>query len=107
MKPDGRSPRWEADQRSGFFGYSPAQTKTGEAAASQPLHFQRVDIQRALEEMGAVYSLFARSRMRPNVPAFSGGLLDSWPAWAVEAFEVAQQEETSVKLFLESEARNG
>jgi len=107
MKPDGRSPKWEADQGVGFFGYTPSQTKSGEKAAAQPLHFERVDIKRAIAEMGHVYLMHARARMQPHVPAFSGGLLDAWPAWAVEAFEIAQQEEASVKLFLESEARNG
>ncbi len=105
MKPDGRSPKWEADQKMNFFGYAPAQTKTGEKAAAQPLHRGRVDIQKAMVEMGNLYLMFARSRMMPNVPAFSGGLFDSWPAWAVDGFEIAQQEETAVKLFLESEAR--
>ena len=91
----------------GFFGYEPAKTKSGESAAAQPLHFEKVDIQQALSKVGHMYLMYARARMQPHVPAFSGGLLDSWPAWAVEAFEIAQQEETSVKLFLESEARNG
>ena len=74
MTPGGRSPRWEADQRSGFFGYSPGQTKTGEAAACQPLHFKKVDIQEALKAVGDLYLLYARAKMH-NGPAFSGGVL--------------------------------
>jgi hypothetical protein len=107
MTPDGRSLRWEADQRSGFFGYSPAKTKSGEKAAAQPLHFEKVDISTARDEVGNLFFLFARSRMFPNVPAFSGGLLDSWPLLYVEAFEICQQEESAVKYFLASEGYSG
>lgn len=106
MTPGGRSPRWEADQRSGFFGYSPGQTKTGETAACQPLHFKKVDIQEALGVVGDLYLLYARAKMH-NGPAFSGGVLDSWPQEYVEAAEIAQQEESAVKFFLAAEGGHG
>lgn len=92
--------KWEADQRNGWFGWTP---KRG-AIAPQPLYRERIDIAAALASADAVLSLWFRARRLPEVPAFAGGLLDGWPAWAVEAFGICRQEEANVTAYMMGEA---
>lgn len=61
----------------------------------------------ALNETADSYNLYRQSRLIPGVPAFSGGLLDSWPMYLVEAFGIIQQEEAAVAAWLKSERANG
>ena len=98
-KPDGRALKWEADQAFGCFGYTP---KTHSAAA-QPLHFAKVDIATALKDTGPAVALYLKARQFPTAPAFSGGVLDAWPGWAVSAFTALRLEESRVLSWVESE----
>jgi hypothetical protein len=91
----------------GFFGYSAATSQAGRKQPGQPLYKAVVDIDRAIEEAEPLYRLYRVTRMQPNVPAFSGGLLDSWPAVAIEAFEIFRQEEAAVVAHLNSERAHG
>lgn len=91
--------KWQADQRAGFFGYVPA---TREQPA-QPLHCCVVDIEHAREASSGIMSLWWSSRRLPEVPAFDGGLLTHWPAWAVDAFGICRQEENAVTAYRASE----
>lgn len=84
----------------GFFGYTARRGKQ----AAQPLHVARVDVDEALAASEEVLSLWWRARRLPEVPAFSGGLLDGWPAWAVDALGICRQEEQAVTDFFLSEA---
>lgn len=87
----------------GFFGYGQRKPKQ----AAQPLHLARVDIEQALAESSTVLSLWWRARRLPEVPAFEGGLLDGWPAWAVDAFGICRQEEQAVSSYFAGEAAYG
>lgn len=92
--------KWEADQRIGFYGYTPRRAPH----AAQPLHRGKVDIEEALASAEPVLSLWFKARRLPEVPAFEGGLLDGWPAWAVDAFGIVRQEEAAVTAYLTGEA---
>ena len=107
--PAGRHTRWEGDQKTGFFGYTPRhRTETGAVVSEQPLHRHRVDIDQAFAEVGEVFELWALSRHAPNAPALSGGSLDAWPQVLLQGFGVCAQEETAVMAWLRSEeAGNG
>lgn len=83
----------------GFFGWHPATKDT----TSQPLHRQVLDIMTALAETRRAVDLYTKARVHSNAPAFSGGVLDAWPAWAVQAFAILRQEEMRVQAWLESE----
>ncbi len=66
------------------------------------MHFEKVDIDEAFEVVGDVFELYRMSRLQSNAPAFSGGVLDAWPNWAVTAFAVLRQEETNLRAWVES-----
>ena len=66
------------------------------------MHFEKVDIDEAFEVVGDVFELYRMSRLQSNAPAFSGGVLDAWPNWAVTAFAVLRQEEASLRAWVES-----
>ena len=66
---------------------------------AQPLHKARVNIKQVLEEVGPVVDLYFTSRRMPEVPAFTGGLLTDWPAWAAQAWGVLRQEDMAVSAF--------
>lgn len=95
--------KWSADQRIGFFGYSPRTKKH----AAQPRHMCVVDIDEALESSSDVLGLWFKSRGAPDVPLFSGGSLDAWPAWALDAFGACRDEERAVDDYLRAEATYG
>lgn len=93
----------------GVFGFTPAtqKDKGGPVVPGQFLHRAKVDIDQALEESDELYGLFRRSQAQPTAPAFSGGVLDSWPAVAVDAFAVFKAEESAFRAWLKSEAPRG
>lgn len=91
--------KWEADQRSGFIGWE-APEKAGHAP--QPLHRGVVDIDAAFRRCRHELDLFAEARKHPDAPAFTGGVVDSWPAWAVDALAIGREEEVSIRGFLMS-----
>lgn len=41
----------------------------------------------------------------PDFPPFSGGVLDAWPNWAVEALSIADIEHRRVRDFVTSESK--
>lgn len=92
--------KWRADQRDGYFGYAPA--KEGEAA--QFLHKARVDIRAAIAATEDLMELWLDTQKQPNAPAFSGGVLDAWPAYAVDALAIARDEYALIRVFLLQEA---
>lgn len=47
--------------------------------------------------------LWQQTQKHPDVPAFSGGLLDAWPAYAVDALAIARDEVQLIRLFLAEE----
>lgn len=59
-----------------------------------------VDIDRALAASDEALELWRVQRSHPEVPLFSGGLMDSWPGWAVDALAIARQETSAVQLYL-------
>lgn len=48
--------------------------------------------------------LWLETQKQPNAPAFSGGVLDAWPAWAVDALAIARDEYTLIRVYLMQEA---
>lgn len=91
--------KWKADQRNGYFGYAPA----GDGPW-QFLHKARVDINAALAATGELMDLWLDTQKQPNAPAFSGGVLDAWPAYAVDALAIARDEYSLIRAFLMQEA---
>lgn len=87
----------------GFFGYSGATVQDGKRQPGQPLHHVVVDIDVAIEHTERLYSDFRFARTQSHAPAFSGGVLDSWPAESVEAFAILQAEHAAILSFLKSE----
>ena len=65
----------------------------------------QVDVKHALTQTRREMRLWMYARMHENVPAFSGGLMDSWPAWAVDAIAVARAETQAIAAFLNSRER--
>jgi hypothetical protein len=59
-----------------------------------------VDIQRAVNESEDLVDLWLQTQKAPGVPAYSGGVLDSWPAEAVDALAIARSEVTMITAFL-------
>lgn len=47
--------------------------------------------------------LWELSCEHPETPLYSGGLMDAWPKWAVEAMKLCRQEEAAIRAMLESE----
>lgn len=70
----------------------------------QPRHHQRVDPDRAWAETGAALIQWATARACKSAP-FSGGVLDSWPAWATDAWPVLDAELIAVEARLSYEER--
>lgn len=61
-----------------------------------------MDINHALAQSRKALRLWGYARMHEHVPAFSGGLMDSWPAWAVDAIAIARSETQVIAAFLRS-----
>ena len=78
---------WEAHQGLGFFGFD-APAKKG--AAEQPRHMKVLDVEEALERSAHALALWLEARKHPDSPPFSGGVLDCWPGWAVDALAICR-----------------
>lgn len=46
--------------------------------------------------------LWVQTRKHPDVPPFSGGVLDAWPAWAADTIAIARNEQVLLSAFLAS-----
>lgn len=100
--------KWEADQREEVFGWVPPR-KRGEEP--QPRWEARVDIEAALADLQvtAVLDVWSSARMH-EAPAYSGGVVDAWPAVMVDGLGICRTEEQAIDLFTrwhEQEASRG
>lgn len=87
------------DQRIGYFGW---QEQTN-GAAPQPLYKAKVDIKRAVAESADLMDLWTQMQKYPEAPPFSGGVLDAWPAEAVDAIAIAREETATLVEHLRGE----
>jgi hypothetical protein len=88
---------WKADAKFGFLGRKPGAA----GQRSQPLHEGvYVDIEVAMRASAPAFAVWRASQAAPGAPLYSGGVLDCWPAWVVEALEVAQVEMGHIKTWL-------
>jgi hypothetical protein len=101
-----------ADQRNGWFGYDapakakdPAQPRHWEGPPDKGDYHAPIDIDEALKSSDKAIWLWGSVRAHPHVPAFSGGLMDEWPAWAVDALAVCHNEASAIESFLMSQQR--
>ena len=92
--------KWELDQSIGFFGYD-VQAK----GAAQFRHKATVDIDEAVGESIPALELWKLAQSIPGTQPFSGGILDAWPAWAVDVLAVCHNEVAAIKSYLTSEAQ--
>jgi len=63
-----------------------------------------VDIQQALAESRRALVLWRTVRAHAPAPAYSGGVMDSWPAWSVDALAIANEEHNNCRAYLAAEA---
>lgn len=64
----------------------------------------------ALADTEELRMMWHHSRQHPTAPAFSGGVLDSWPAVAVDGFAILDHELLMINAYreqLRTEKRNG
>lgn len=88
----------------GFFGFNPPES---EGQAAQPRWRKRVRIEEALSYSRDAVQIWLRSRSYPDIPLYSGGLLDAWPARVVEEQSVLREEWLVIKEFLASGGDRG
>lgn len=63
-----------------------------------------MDINAAVAATEDLMELWLETQKQPNAPAFSGGVLDAWPAQAVDALAIARDEFALIRAFLMEEA---
>ncbi len=98
MTPWDAGSQWRSDARNGFLGRKPG-ARPGQPA--QPLYKGvHVDIEEALRVSAPALLVWRAQAAAPHAPLYSGGVLDSWPAWVVEVLQVAGPEVESIKAFL-------
>ncbi len=44
--------------------------------------------------------LWQETQKHPDIPAFTGGMLDAWPAYAVDGLAIARDEVRLIRAFL-------
>ena len=77
--------QWRTDSERGFLGRKPPSRPGG---TPQPLHKDvRVDIEEALRVSAPALLVWRAQAAAPHAPLYSGGILDSWPAWVVEVLQ--------------------
>lgn len=98
MTPWNPGSKWRFDAEQGFLGRKPPTTPGG---APQPLHRKfHVDLEEALRTSAPALTVWRAQAAAPHAPLYSGGVLDSWPAWVVEVLQVAGPEVEHLKAFL-------
>ena len=98
MTPWDAGSQWRTDSARGFLGRKPPSRPGG---TPQPLHKGvHVDIEEALRVSGPALQVWRAQSAAPHAPLYSGGVLDSWPAWVVEVLQVAGPEVEQLKAFL-------
>lgn len=55
------------------------------------------------ELCGRSLRLWELSEAHPGVPLFSGGLVDAWPAWALESTRIVREELGAVRALEQTE----
>lgn len=99
MTPWRPSAQWVADSKQGFLGRRPP----SRGGTPQPLHKGvSVDLSEALTRSGPALQLWRAHQL--GAPLYSGGVVDAWPAWAVDALQVAAEEMAAIRAFLTWEA---
>lgn len=86
--------KWEQDQADGFLGWEPPK----KGAAAQPRWTDaKVDIEEALTDpqTSAVLGRWVSARLYEG-PAYSGGILDAWPALMVDGLAACRQEARAI-----------
>lgn len=91
----------------GFFGWTPPREK---GAAAQPRwlkgkHFEELELDEALRDSSEVLRRFCLTEAHPGVPAYSGGLLDAWPAKDAQGFAHAKAELEVIEMVRALEQR--
>lgn len=66
-------------------------------------HHGRVDVDEALEVAAPALQLWEVHSENPSVPLFSGGLMDAWPAWALDALSICREELAAVRAYVADE----
>lgn len=99
MTPWDAGSQWRRDSEQGWLGRKPP-SRPG--AAPQPLHkgVPRIDLEEALRTSAPALMVWRAQSAAPHAPLYSGGILDSWPAWVVEVLQVAGPEVEHLKAFL-------
>lgn len=59
-----------------------------------------MDIHEALHESREVLKMWLETQKHPDVPAFSGGLLDVWPAFAVDGLAICRTEVQRIRAYV-------
>ncbi len=59
-----------------------------------------LDIDQAIDASRPALGLWLQARKHPEQPAFTGGVLDAWPGWAVDAIAVCRDEEAAIRFYL-------
>lgn len=106
MNPANRDAEWKAVQASGYFGLVPppleAVAKAKKAGSTppppQPKHRGVVDLDEAWSDVGEAMVWCAEARRLPDTAPLSGGVLDAWPAWLVDALDIFDTECRAVRM---------
>lgn len=90
---------WESHLSHGFFGFSSGGGRMRWVEKGREAAFATVrdELGHAFNEVQDVIDAFFQTLDFPESPAFTGGLLDSWPARMVEGLGVARREWTAVQ----------
>lgn len=92
--------RWEAHLAQGFFGF---EVRAG--SASPRWSARDIDFDEVQREVGDVLDAWVGSMKWPNVPPFSGGVLDAWPARLADGLAFAREEWALVRAYVLNELR--
>ncbi len=58
-----------------------------------------LDIDHAVRVSGHSLNVWSDVRKHPDSQPYSGGVFDSWPAWAVDALAICRDEEFEIHRF--------
>lgn len=50
-------------------------------------------------------NLWTTSQQHPESPPFTGGVLDAWPAYAVDSLGICRQELSMIRMHINREAK--
>ncbi len=64
-----------------------------------------INIRQAVDESREVLEMWRETQKHPDIPAFSGGLMDAWPALMVDGLAIVRREFQAISLFLREPKR--